>query len=90
MSTQHRGYLTVDPTGPYLWFNPTPLPGWDPKGTVTTAHGEGALVRNQRTGMYCQANAGVLRSLPQRKVKAALAAAQPARRIDGSIDEFLA
>lgn len=45
---------------------------WEVIGTITDAEGTGALVRNTRTGVYCRANAGALRSLPQRKVEAAL------------------
>lgn len=89
MNIQHRGYLIIEPTGG-LFFQPTPLPGWITCGVAETANGRGALVYNRRTGIYCQANAGVLRSLPQRKVIAALAAAEPAQRIDGSIDGYLA
>lgn len=72
MSRQHRNRVTVDPAGKAGLYQHQPLPGWEVMGTISTAEGTGALVRNQRTGVYCQANAGVLRSLPQRKVVAAL------------------
>jgi len=74
MSRQHRGRLTVDPAGKAGLYQHQPLPDWDVLGTVSTATGIGALIRNKRTGIYCQANAGVVRSLPQRKVSAAIAA----------------
>jgi hypothetical protein len=61
----------VAPGNPAL-YQLAPLPGWDVIGTVTTSEQTGALVRNQATGIYCQANAGVLRSLPQHKVIAAM------------------
>lgn len=89
MSAQHRGYLSIYLGGPAGLFQSQPMLGWITYGTVTTAHGEGALVRHRVTGMYCQANEGALRSLPQRKVLAALAAAEPARQIDGTVDEYL-
>ncbi len=72
MSRIHRGRLTIESPGKPGLYLPAPLPGWEVIGTVTDAHGTGALVRNSATGIYCQANAGVLRSLPQRKVEAAL------------------
>lgn len=46
-------------------------------GTVTRdGIDSGALVRIEETGIYCQLNAGSLRSLPQREVAAAIAAAR--------------
>ena len=74
MSASRRNRLTVEVPGKPALYSPTALPGWDVIGTVTTDWGTGALVRNVRTGAYCQANAGALRSLVQRKVIAALAA----------------
>lgn len=74
MGRAQRSRITVDVPGKPALYNPTPMPGWDVIGTVTDAGGTGALVRNQRTGIYCRANAGAVRSLPQRKVEAALAA----------------
>ena len=53
------------------------LPGWEMVSTVERG-GEGdvgALTRSPQ-GIYQQANAGVCRSLDQRKVKAALAATE--------------
>jgi hypothetical protein len=41
-------------------------------GTVTSGDYTGALMRNLRSGTYCMANAGILRSLPHNKVVAAL------------------
>ena len=75
MSRAHRARLTVEvPGAPGLYLLPAGMPaGWEVIGTVADADGTGALVRNARTGVYCRANAGALRSLPQRKVLAALA-----------------
>ncbi|GHH61153.1 hypothetical protein GCM10009090_37400 [[Pseudomonas] boreopolis] len=74
MSRVHRGRLTIERPGkPGLYMLPAGMPaGWEVIGTVTDADGTGALVRNIRTGIYCRANAGAIRSLPQHKVQAAL------------------
>lgn len=76
MSRAHRGRITVEVPGKPGLYQTAPLPGWEVIGTVTDAEGTGALLRNERTGIYCRANAGAIRSLPQRKVQAALDAAQ--------------
>lgn len=76
MSRRQRSRIEVDPHGDWSPYYRAPLPGWEVIGTVTDAEGTGALLRNQRTGIYCRANAGAIRSLPQRKVQAALDAAQ--------------
>lgn len=72
MSRTHRSRVSVDIPGRPRLYQLAPLPGWEIIGTVTDAMGAGALVRNLHTGAYCRANAGVLRSLPQAKVLAAL------------------
>ena len=73
MSRARRSRLIVEAPGkPDLYLLPAGMPaGWEVIGTVTDADGTGALVRNVNTGIYCRANAGALRSLPQRKVEAA-------------------
>lgn len=74
MAKSHRQFLTVDTAGKHRLYQPQSMPGWDAVGTVMRGNGEvGALVRNCKTGIYCQANAGTLKSLPQNKVIAALA-----------------
>lgn len=75
MSRAHRSRVTVEVPGRPDLYQLAPLPRWELVGTVTDADGTGALVRNLHTGVYCRANAGVLRSLPQVKVLAALDAA---------------
>ena len=74
MSRERRSRLSVQVPGvPSLYSNA--IPGnWEIIGTVTTVNGTGALVRNNKTGVYCQANAGVIKSLPQNKIIAALTA----------------
>lgn len=76
MSRAHRSRLEVEISGrSRFYLLPAGMPpGWEIIGTVTDADGTGALVRNHHTGIYCRANAGALRSLPQRKVRAALEA----------------
>jgi hypothetical protein len=65
--------LNVEVPGKPALYQPIALPGWEAIGVVSTTEQTGALVRNRNTGIYCQANAGALRSLPQHKVVAALA-----------------
>lgn len=72
MSRTHRSQVTVEIPGKPALYQLTPPAGWDVIGVVTDAEGTGALVRNQRTGVYCRANAGALRSLPQKKIQASL------------------
>ena len=74
MSRAGRSRLTIERPGKPGLYQLAPLPGWEVMGTVEDADGIGALVRNQHTGVYCRANAGAIRSLPQRKVEAAMAA----------------
>ena len=78
MSRAHRSRVHVDIPGRPRLYQLAPMPGWEVVGTVSTADGTGALVRNTRTGMCCRANAGALASLPQRKVAAALDAQRSA------------
>lgn len=72
MSRAHRSRVSIERPGKPGLYQLAPLPGWEVVGTVTDSDGTGALVRNVATGIYCRANAGAIRSLPQRKVEAAL------------------
>src|SRR3990167_4644943 len=74
MTHNNRGRLVVDLGGKWrLYTNPLP-PGRRAIGTVTReGYDTGALVLIEATGLYVQANAGAIRSLPQAKVAAALA-----------------
>lgn len=74
MSRINRSRVAIDLPGKPELYNSVPLPDWETLGTITDAEVTGALVRNKLTGIYCRANTGVLRSLPQRKVDAALSA----------------
>lgn len=72
MSRTHRSRIAIERPGKPGLYQLAPLPGWKVIGTVADADGTGALVLNLGTGIYCRANAGVLRALPQRKVEVAL------------------
>lgn len=63
---------TVDVPGMPLLYQSTILPGWEMVGTVTHDGVTGALLRNDCTGIYCLANAGELRALPQIGVRSAI------------------
>ena len=77
MTHNNRGRLIVDLGGPWRWYANRLPPGSRAIGTVTTAWGDtGALVYIERTGIYVRLNAGAMVALPQRKVQAAIAAAQ--------------
>jgi hypothetical protein len=66
-----RARLTIRLGAAWRPYTPA-LPGWEMLGTVTRGEADtGALARSQ-SGIYCQLNAGVCRSLDQRKVRAAL------------------
>jgi hypothetical protein len=72
MSGGHAKRLTVRLGAAWRPFTPA-LPGWEMLGTVTRGEADvGALARSP-IGVYCQVNAGVCRSLDQRKLSAALA-----------------
>lgn len=72
MSSKHRAHVTVEPAGKAGLYQHQKLPDWEALGTVTRGDDTGALVRNVSTGQYAMANAGAIRSLDQRKVRAAL------------------
>ena len=75
MNHSNRGRLTVQIDGPWRLYTVTIPKGSRALGTVTRdGLDTGALVLIEATGLYVQVNVGVIRSLDQRKVKAALAA----------------
>jgi hypothetical protein len=75
MSGGHAKRLTIRLGAAWQPYTPTPA-GWHMLGTVERGIGDvGALARSP-AGIYCQINAGVCRSLDQRKVAAALNADQ--------------
>lgn len=74
MTHNNRGRLTVDPGGKWRLYTNTLPANSRALGTVTReGYDTGALVLIEVTGLYVQANAGCIRSLPQAKVAAALA-----------------
>lgn len=70
MGGQNRGRLTVLLGGPWRIYT-HPLAGWEMIGTVQRDLEIGALGLS-RAGLYAQINAGVVRTLDQRKIKAAV------------------
>lgn len=82
MSHSNRSRITLEQPGNPSLYQATDIPGWECVGTVSRGEGDtGALVRNLATGNYAQANDGVIRTLDQRKIRAALAPA--AKKLDG-------
>jgi hypothetical protein len=75
MTHTARGRLAVDTNGNWRLYTNTTPENSTPIGTVTRDEFDtGALVRIEATGIYVQINAGSLRTLDQRKIKAALGA----------------
>lgn len=79
MTHNQRGRLTVTLGGNWrIWSNTIPA-GSLALGTVSrdgSFSDSGVLVQIKSTGLYAQINAGVLRTLPQAKVAAAIDAAR--------------
>lgn len=72
MGHENRGRITVDTNGKWQLYTNTIPEGGVAIGTITRGIGDtGALVRLP-SGSYVQVNAGVARSLDNRKVAAAL------------------
>ena len=83
MSHDNRSRITIEQPGKPRLYQPYDLPGWETVGTVTRGESDtGALVRNRETGNYSQVNAGVLRTLDQRKVLAALGQFSNAKKLN--------
>ncbi len=75
MTHNNRGRLVVDLGGKWRLYTNTLPANSRALGTITRdGYDSGALVLIEATGLYVQANAGAIRSLPQSKVAAALAA----------------
>jgi post-segregation antitoxin (ccd killing protein) len=80
--TDNRARIQIDQPGKPGLFQHQELQGWEVLGPVTRGTSDtGALVRNISTGSYAQANNGVIRTLDQRKVRAAIAPA--AKKLEG-------
>lgn len=77
MGHANRGRITVDLDGNWRLYQSYPLAGWEMLGTVTRSGETGALACSP-VGIYAQINNGAVRSLDQRKVRAALEAANGA------------
>ncbi len=69
----NRGRLTVDTDGNWRLYTHILPPGSRAIGVITSGSTEaGALVLIEATAQYVQINAGVMRNLPQHKVRGAL------------------
>lgn len=75
MGHSNRGRLSVDLGGSWRIYTITLPAGSSAVGAVTRDGDAGALARIDATGLYVQVNAGVIRTLDQRKVRAAMEAA---------------
>ncbi|HNT33142.1 MAG TPA: hypothetical protein PKN49_12105 [Candidatus Aminicenantes bacterium] len=65
--------ITISRLGKWRLYWPGPLPqGAAAIGTVNRGNGEEGALILMPTGVYVQGNAGALRSLPQREIRAAL------------------
>lgn len=74
MGNANRGRLTVLMGGPWRLYTHAALPGWTMLGTVQRGMEIGALGLSP-AGVYAQINAGAVRALDQRKVRAAIGGA---------------
>lgn len=78
MNHSNRGRLTVQIDGHWRLYTEVIPEGGRVLGTVTrNVLDTGALVLIEATGLYVQVNVGVIRTLNQRKVHAALAVSAP-------------
>lgn len=71
----NRGRYTVHLGGAWQLYNHVLPAGWTAHGIIDRGHEKGALVESP-VGILCQANAGAIRSLDQRKARAAMEAAK--------------
>jgi len=73
--TDNRSRLHIDCAGAWRLYAGAgwPLPGWQMIGTVRRGVSEIGALGLSPAGVYCQINAGAVRSLSQKKVIAALA-----------------
>ncbi len=77
MTHNNRGRLTVALGGAWRLYSNTIPAGSRALGTITRDIGDtGALVQIEATGIYVQVNAGVVRTLPQAKIAAAVETAR--------------
>ena len=81
MKNDNRARIAVDLPGKPSLYQSYSLPGWEIFGVVYRGQDDvGALGKNLNTGIYGQINNGVVRSLDQRKIKAALGISNNAGR----------
>lgn len=72
--TDNRARLHVERAGNWKLYAGAgwPLPGWQMLGTVRRGLDDTGALGLSPAGVYCQINAGAVRSLSQKKVIAAL------------------
>lgn len=80
MSHDNRSRVTVELGATSLLHGVGNLPGWEQVGLVTVGAETGALVVNKRTGTYAMCHGNSIRTLDQRKIKAALGISNNAGR----------
>jgi hypothetical protein len=71
----NRGRYTAQINGPWRLYTIVCPAGWQMVGTIQRGLDIGALALTP-AGIYCQVNAGAIRALDQRKVRAALEGTQ--------------
>lgn len=71
MTHQNRGRLTINPNGNWRIYT-NPNGNFTMLGTVTREDTDTGALALAATGIYVQINAGAIRNLDQRKIKAAL------------------
>lgn len=81
MSHENRNRVIVEPGVESPLYADPRLPGWEYAGLVSAGTDKGPLLRNKHTGIYAMSIGGTVRSLDQRKVRAALDPA--AKKLDG-------
>jgi hypothetical protein len=81
MSHENRNRVIVEAGAESPLYADPRLPGWEYAGLVSAGPDKGPLLRNKHTGIYVMSIGGAVRSLDQRKVRAALDPA--AKKLDG-------
>lgn len=72
MPNAKRGRVIVEIPGEHRLYQANDLPRHEAIGVVKYGDRAGALLRNIHTGLYVQANANAIRTLPQHKIIAAM------------------
>lgn len=81
MSHENRNRVIVEAGAENPLYADPRLSGWEYAGLVSAGPDKGPLLRNKHTGIYAMSIGGAMRSLDQRKVRAAIAPA--AKKLEG-------